>query len=570
MTTHAAVVDDRDPTIAYSGSWGRAGSLEEFDGTTTFSTGQGASATFPFVGTSVTVYGTIGARNITTQPTWTFTVDGSLLGTFTPTQGMTADVHHQALWTSPSLSLNDGTHNLVIQQTSATTTGVLFLDYIMFTTTSASVSAYFVDDRDTRIQYNPAWQFFGSDGDFQHTSQASRAQGDELTLQFDGKSISFYGGVTSASASASMSIDGGPPTVWVPPTTASQTNNLIFNSGDLTPGTHKLVVTANNDQPVWADYFLVTPNPPGSVQSSSSAHSSSASSSPSSIGPAPNRSSNSVNTAPIGTIVGVVVGIGLPLLLGLSLFICRWRKRRAEGRVGSGDLPQSQPPQMSTAPGAPGPSGSSGYVSATGAVASTSTGAGPPPVLSHGYSSSELGPFATPRQEYAGQPDYGYNNINNNDHNNNSYYGGGGGPSQHSDQNSTFFPASASHSSPSPSHSNSHLASPGHGQAQSFSGTLPTPSVSNSNNSNSAPSAPSEDGIVAVDRATGAPLPSAQGQGQGRGGGMIPSNKLTREMERARQWHVATAPSVSSSSSAPGATGQQRESHGAPPPVYEE
>ncbi|KAK7049176.1 hypothetical protein R3P38DRAFT_3620876 [Favolaschia claudopus] len=534
MTTHAAVVDDRDPTIAYSGSWGRAGSLEEFDGTTTFSTGQGASATFPFVGTSVTVYGTIGARNITTQPTWTFTVDGSLLGTFTPTQGMTADVHHQALWTSPSLSLNDGTHNLVIQQTSATTTGVLFLDYIMFTTTSASVSAYFVDDRDTRIQYSPAWQFFGSDGDFQHTSQASRAQGDSLTLQFDGKSISFYGGVTSTTVSASMSIDGGPPTVWVPPTTASQTNNLIFNSGDLTPGTHKLVVTADNDQPVWADYFLITPNPPGSVQSSSSARSSSASSSPSSIGPQPNRSSNSGNAVPIGTIVG--------------------KGARREGWGSGGDLPpQNQPPQMSTAPGAPGPSGSSGYASATGAVAS-STGAGPPPVLSHGYSSSELGPFATPRQEYAAQPDYNQNN---------SYYGGGG-PSQHSDQNSTFSPASAS-----ASHSNPHLASPGHGQAQSFSGTLPTPSVSNSN-SNSAPSAPSEDGIVAVDRATGVPLPVPPSQGRGEGrSGMIPSNKLTREMERARQWHVATAPSVSSSS-ATGATGQQRESHGAPPPVYQE
>ncbi|KAK6995825.1 hypothetical protein R3P38DRAFT_3371572 [Favolaschia claudopus] len=54
--------------------------------------------------------------------------------------------------------------------------------------------------------------------------------------------------------------------LWVPPVTAGRTNNLIFESGDLTPGTHELVVTATNDQPVWADYFLITPNPAGRNQ----------------------------------------------------------------------------------------------------------------------------------------------------------------------------------------------------------------------------------------------------------------------------------------------------------------
>ncbi|KAK6966819.1 hypothetical protein R3P38DRAFT_873322 [Favolaschia claudopus] len=413
MTTNTAIVDDRDPTISYSGSWVLTGSIEEFNSTTTFSTEQDASATFNFNGTSVTVYATIAATDLTTQPTWTFTVDGSSLGSYTPANGLTAVVHHQALWSSPSLSLNDGLHNLVIKQTSGTNTGVLYLDYIMFTTTSASVSAYFVDDRDPRIQYNPAWKLFGSEGDFQHTSQASQGQGDSLTFQFEGKSISFYGGVTSPTVNASISIDGGPPTFWVPPNTAIQTNNGIFNSGDLTPGIHKLVVTATNDQPVWADYFLVTPNPPGSVPSSSSARSSSSSASPSYIGPDSYHPSNSVNAAPIGTIVGVGIGIGLPLLLGLSLFIRRRRKRRAAGQAQSDDSPQNQPPQMSSAsaPGAPGPSSSLSYTNTNTAVASTSTRAGPPPILSHGYPFSELDPFATPQQEYAAQPDY------------NSYYG---------------------------------------------------------------------------------------------------------------------------------------------------
>ncbi|KAK7000327.1 hypothetical protein R3P38DRAFT_3285623 [Favolaschia claudopus] len=275
MTTHTAIVDDRDPAIAYSGSWEPGGVAEEFQGTTTAPTGQAAaSAAFSFVGTSVTVYGTIAAHNLTTQPTLTFTVDGSPLGSFTPVNGLSAPVHHQALWTSPSLSLNDGPHDLVITQTSLVSDTVIFMDYITFTTTSASVFAYFVDDRDMRVQYNPAWQPSGSEHNFQHTSQASRGKGDSLTLQFDGQSISLYGDFISATANASISIDGGRPTFWVPPTSASWTNNLIFDSGYLTPGTHKLVVTAMNDQPVSADYFLITPNPP--TPSSSSARSSSA------------------------------------------------------------------------------------------------------------------------------------------------------------------------------------------------------------------------------------------------------------------------------------------------------
>ncbi|KAK6972133.1 hypothetical protein R3P38DRAFT_3135924 [Favolaschia claudopus] len=203
----------------------------------------------------------------------------------------------------------------------------------MFTTTSTSVSAYFVDDRDSRIQYDPAWKLLGSEGDFQLTSQASQAQGDSLTFQFEGKSISFYGGVTSTTVTASISIDGGPPTLWVPPPAANLTNHLIFYSGDLTPGIHTLVVTATNDQPVSADYFLVTPNAPG-TSSSALGSSASSSASPSSIGPNSTAHSNSPNVAPIGTIVSVVValGIGLPLILGVSLFVCRFMRRRVEGQ----------------------------------------------------------------------------------------------------------------------------------------------------------------------------------------------------------------------------------------------
>ncbi|KAJ7704805.1 hypothetical protein B0H17DRAFT_889698, partial [Mycena rosella] len=125
----------------------------------------------------------------------------------------------------------------------------------------------FIDDRDARITYTPPWQQSGADADFMHTAQGTTAAGDALALQFDGTRITYWGGINNGSAgavlNASMSIDSGPPTFFVPgPQSAAVTaNNLYFDSGDLPPGTHRITVTAENARTVWADYFLVTPNP---------------------------------------------------------------------------------------------------------------------------------------------------------------------------------------------------------------------------------------------------------------------------------------------------------------------
>ncbi|KAJ7916866.1 hypothetical protein B0H13DRAFT_2446250 [Mycena leptocephala] len=110
---------------------------------------------------------------------------------------------------SPTLS--SGSHDLVITQTAAQAEGVIFLDYIMYNTTSTSMP-YFIDDRDPRITYTPPWTQEGSDQDFQHTVQRTSTTGDSFSLEFEGSSISFYGGITSQTINASAVIDGGPPT----------------------------------------------------------------------------------------------------------------------------------------------------------------------------------------------------------------------------------------------------------------------------------------------------------------------------------------------------------------------
>ncbi|KAF7342213.1 hypothetical protein MVEN_01809200 [Mycena venus] len=244
MTTNTAIVDDRDPLIQYAGTWNGAGNSSEFHSTTTWSPRQGSTASLSFTA-------------IPQDQALTFAVDDSINGTYTPPSDMTTAIHHEALWTSPTLS--SGNHTLIITQTAAQTSGVIFLDYIMYNTTSTS-RPYFIDDRDSRITYTPAWLQEGSDEDFQHTSQKSLSVGDSFTLEFEGQSISFWGGNTSPTQNASVEIDGGPPTFFGAPPDATTTNNLLFHFDDLPAGKHALVVTAQNGEPVWADYFLVTPN----------------------------------------------------------------------------------------------------------------------------------------------------------------------------------------------------------------------------------------------------------------------------------------------------------------------
>ncbi|KAJ6585658.1 hypothetical protein B0H19DRAFT_1016738 [Mycena capillaripes] len=321
-TTNVAIVDERDPLIHYVGQWNDDGASLEFNGTTKWSAQQGSTASFTFVGTSVIVYGTVGARTAP-HASMNFLLDNSITGSYTPPNDMDSDIHHEPLWTSPSIA--NGSHTLVITQTATQSqpAGEIYLDYLMYNTTSTSVGAYFIDDRDARIKYTGGWRLFGSDPDFQHTSQGSSSTGDSFSLEFEGKSISFYGGINNGSAgevlNASIVIDGGPPVFFVPPiqTAATTTNNLIFNSGDLSDGNHTLVVTAENDHTVWTDYFLVTPT----------------------TSPAPERSSGaSTSSSPAGgtkhTMIYIGAAIGgvvlLALIVAATFFFLRRRKRRRD------------------------------------------------------------------------------------------------------------------------------------------------------------------------------------------------------------------------------------------------
>ncbi|KAF7333782.1 hypothetical protein MVEN_02335000 [Mycena venus] len=308
MASNAAIVDEQDPLVHYDpGLWDRAGSKEEFNNTTSYGAQPGATASFTFVGTSITVYGTIPAGNA--SRTLTFVVDNSISGSYrTQGNGPPADAYHSELWASPAMS--NGTHTLVLTQ--QTQLGV-FLDYFIYNTTSTSVSAYFIDDRDSRITYTPAWKQDDSVDYFQHAAKASTSAGDSFSVAFEGKAISLYGPITDMSMNASMAIDGGPSVFFTPSVTGL--NIAIYNSGDLTDGQHTLIVTAQNEHPVWVDYFLVTPSTSTLTPSSSSSSSS----------PMPKPST------PVGQIVGPILGAVLLVALLVATVLYRRSKRRRRG-----------------------------------------------------------------------------------------------------------------------------------------------------------------------------------------------------------------------------------------------
>jgi hypothetical protein len=142
---------------------------------------------------------------------------------------------------------------------------------------------------------------------------------------------------------ASIAIDGGPPFIYVPtdkPATVT-TNQLFFTSSGLSSeGNHTLVVTAENENPVWIDYLLVSPSQVETKTSSPFAPSSIMQAEPFTLPSILPLSSNTPSNIPTfnpihgGEIAGAAVG-GLACggLAAVAFFLICRRHRRSRKTI---------------------------------------------------------------------------------------------------------------------------------------------------------------------------------------------------------------------------------------------
>ncbi|KAF7361053.1 hypothetical protein MSAN_01136100 [Mycena sanguinolenta] len=316
------LIDDNSPLVQYSpGGWFRAGQPPEFDATTHSSVTQGNTAGLVFVGTSISVYGTL-ARS-SGHSILNFSIDGGNNDSYRAPI-VHVPVHNQLFWTSPVF--NEMQHTLVVtvDQPSAT----YYLDYFIYTTRSPAGNPQLIDDTDASITYSPGgWQSdHSTDSCLESTRHVSKSAGSWATASFNGTGISLFGPPGQKGFNASIVVDGSQPTV-----VQSQTaGNQLFNRSNLPSGPHVMNITVLEGSPLGIDYFFVT-----SAGSPASAAPQSQSTPVSSAAPVPSATpassvtspSGSSKTPPVSAIVGGAVG-GLALLfLILVAVLVMWRRR---------------------------------------------------------------------------------------------------------------------------------------------------------------------------------------------------------------------------------------------------
>ncbi|KAK0236791.1 hypothetical protein EDD85DRAFT_587587 [Armillaria nabsnona] len=320
------IVDDQDANVSYTGSWTSAGSALEYSQTIHASNETGASMSYNFTGTYISVYGDYDTRG---SCSLIFTLDGKSTTVDTPQINETA--HHRQIWASSQLS--DGNHTLIYSvdschRTNTNSSGTYgWFDYILYQPSPGTfpTAKYVIDDTSSDIKWAGNWSRTGVDGDFNVTAHAS-SKGASLELQFTGSAISVYGrlsNVTNTLTSAAFAIDNGAGATYnAPAQNATVFNEQFFASGALSQQEHTLTMTALSDAAIYIDYFIIR-----STHSVSSGGSSTGSS---------GRSHR------IGAIVGGTIGgvVGLVAIAAAVYFLLKRGKRPGKNK----DLNSLTPP----------------------------------------------------------------------------------------------------------------------------------------------------------------------------------------------------------------------------------
>ncbi|TFK37827.1 hypothetical protein BDQ12DRAFT_736014 [Crucibulum laeve] len=151
-------IDDQDPSIVYSpGQWKKAGSVNEYEGTTMETLASGATSQLQFTGTSIAVFGTIPKRlyGIQGNPNSTYSLDGQFVYQFAPSREDDTQ-YNVTFYQSNTLPL--GNHTLLV--TSLGNELTFYLDYFQIngdpSTTGSLISTSLLSTPTTTLSPTPA------------------------------------------------------------------------------------------------------------------------------------------------------------------------------------------------------------------------------------------------------------------------------------------------------------------------------------------------------------------------------------------------------------------------------
>ncbi|KAJ7196397.1 hypothetical protein GGX14DRAFT_673270 [Mycena pura] len=330
------IVDDTDPAIQYGPQgWfvadpktlnvGNFGPI--FNGTSHATSSSTSSLSFPFNGTSITVYGTIEVSTDPatdrSDPTWTCFVDGIAIDRQNPTFKFPENN-----WNLCDASLiAPGAHTLTIQVQSAG--HPFYFDYLVYTPPpdeTPESGAVIYPNTDPAVSFSPGWGTFGGEN-------GTNSFGARVGLDFHGTSVSMLGFVPTeqphGATWATYAIDGGPAVNFTlhglspgPPSQIPTAYNVVlFETPTLRNAAHSLLVTHGGDNqhtPLVLSAFHVTVAAGTDSSASLSAASASATSSmaPDAKGP------------PVGAVAGGVIAGAIVLAIVCALAIFHTRRRR--------------------------------------------------------------------------------------------------------------------------------------------------------------------------------------------------------------------------------------------------
>ncbi|PBL02052.1 hypothetical protein ARMGADRAFT_1158652 [Armillaria gallica] len=328
-------IDDIDPMITYEppSAWRPGNKIadpEAFnysnDGTFTVCQQNGATATFKFNGTGITIYG----AKRSNHGTYSATLDGVTNRFDGHSQ---SSIYNQPLFIAPSLQ--NGPHTLILTNTQTDSDrNYLDVDYITWNVSvgedSRPPTITYRDD-DSRFSYEPsdAWPTQENINGFQgQTARRTTQANASVTLTFNGEEVQIYGYVGPDASPYLVQVDNSTVGTFNGTKWDQSPGVVLYETSNLGPGQHTLTLMntpAGTAQSLSIAYAVVTDN---TTDISSDT---------------PSLSSGAI----AGIVVGAVVG-----LTALALIIFFWRRRKNDKSSDKNDrmlLDMSSPVDMRAA-----------------------------------------------------------------------------------------------------------------------------------------------------------------------------------------------------------------------------